>query len=285
MSAAFDAAAVERAAAGRALRLPRVPHRGRLGEVRSASTGSSLELQDFRLYHPGDDLRQLDWNAVARTGELVLRVRQDEVAPRVELLVDTSRSLAVSPEKAARTQELALLLYGLAERGGLEPAVVLVGSRSQRARGGHGRALLERLSFEGREPFDVALNHAPTLEACGLRLVVSDLLFEAPVQRLAERLGRRAAGLTLLQVLDSEDIAPTGGAGARLEDVESGEALERVLTGAVLEDYRARFEAHQALWREAAQRVQASLLSFSAQRELPSLASAELLPLWEDSGR
>ena len=86
----LDLAAVERAARGLALRTPRTPQRGKIGEVRSSSTGSSMELHDFRLYHPGDDVRHLDWNAVARTGELVLRVRQAEVSPRLELLLDAS---------------------------------------------------------------------------------------------------------------------------------------------------------------------------------------------------
>ena len=58
---------------------------------------------------PGDDLRQVDWNAVARTGEIILRVRQDEVSPRVEVLVDASRSMALSPAKEARAREVALL--------------------------------------------------------------------------------------------------------------------------------------------------------------------------------
>ena len=67
MSAAFDEPAVEQAAAGLMLRLPRVAHRGKLGEVRASSVGSSMELHDFREYQPGDDLRHIDWNAVART--------------------------------------------------------------------------------------------------------------------------------------------------------------------------------------------------------------------------
>ena len=64
----FDEAEVSRLAPGLALALPRTPHRGRVGEVRASSAGSSLELHDFRTYQPGDDLRQMDWSAVARTG-------------------------------------------------------------------------------------------------------------------------------------------------------------------------------------------------------------------------
>jgi uncharacterized protein (DUF58 family) len=108
----MDEAAVARLVPGLTLALPRVPHRGRVGEVRATSAGSSLELHDFRAYQPGDDLRQVDWNAVARTGELILRIRQDEVSPRVEVVLDGSRSMALSARKAACTREVALLTAG-----------------------------------------------------------------------------------------------------------------------------------------------------------------------------
>ncbi|NPC85694.1 DUF58 domain-containing protein, partial [Pyxidicoccus fallax] len=121
MSAGMDEAAVARLVPGLGLALPRVPHRGRVGEVRATSAGSSLELHDFRAYQPGDDLRQVDWNAVARTGEMVLRVRQEEVSPRVEVVLDGSRSMALSPRKAACARELALLTAEVAGRQGLTP--------------------------------------------------------------------------------------------------------------------------------------------------------------------
>lgn len=277
----LDEAAVERAAAGKALRLPRVPQRGRVGEVRSSSAGSSLELHDFRLYQPGDDVRQLDWNAVARTGELVLRVRQDEVSPRVEVVVDASKSMSLTDAKAARTREVALLACVLAQRGGLEPTLVTVGAEAHRAVGNRAREVLQRLELNGRDGFDQALRRAPALRACGLRLWVTDLLFEAPVDVLAERLARGATRLAVVQVLDPEDVEPEGGTGARLTDVESGESLERILTAGVLADYQARLAAHLALWRNAARRVQGTMVTASAEDGIEALAKTSLAELWE----
>ncbi|MGE5701267.1 MAG: DUF58 domain-containing protein, partial [Clostridia bacterium] len=40
------------------------------GKRRSKQLGSSLEFADYRSYAPGDDLRQLDWNAYGRSGKL-----------------------------------------------------------------------------------------------------------------------------------------------------------------------------------------------------------------------
>lgn len=281
MSVRLDHGMVERAAAGCALRLPRGPHRGKVGEVRAASVGSSLELHDFRQYQPGDDLRQIDWNAVARTGELYLRVRQDEVSPRVEVLVDGSASMAVSEEKAARAREVAAWVCALARRGGLEPVLIATGRTVKKAGGPSIRAALEALDFDGREPFDLALRRAPPLLPCGLRVVVSDFLFEAPPEPLTERLARGASGLALVQVLDAEDLDPSGGAGARLTDAESGEVLERILTPGVLEQYLERLRGHVRLWQGAAQRVHASWSQASAEKQLDALARAELKALVE----
>ncbi len=277
----LDLAAVERAAAGLRLRLPRGPHRGRVGEVRASSVGSSMELHDFRLYHPGDDVRHLDWNAVARTGELVLRVRQEEVSPRVEVVLDASRSMGVSPQKAARARELALWLCVLAQRAGLEVALVLVGEKGRKATGAATRPALEAAELDGRVGFDEALRRAPPLLPCGLRVLVSDLLFETTAAPLAERLARGAAGLAVVQLLDPEDLEPLGGAGARLVDAESDEFLERILTPAVLADYQQRLDAHQKMWREAAQRVHAELVTVSAEFDAAALARGPLASLTE----
>lgn len=278
---AIDFAAVERAAAGRSLRLPRTPHRGRVGEVRSSSVGSSLELHDFRLYQPGDDLRHVDWNAVARTGELVLRVRQDEVSPRVEVLLDTSRSMAVSPEKAARAREVALWVTTLARHGGFEPVLIAAGQTGQRAAGPATRALVSAVEFEGRDAFDAALRRGPPLLPCGLRVVVSDFLFETPPDVFAERLARGAAGLVLVQVLDVEDADPSVGVGARLTDSESGESIERLVSAGVVDLYLERLAAHVALWQGAARRVRATWVQGSAAKTVDELARAELAALVE----
>lgn len=274
-------AEVERAAAGRALRLPRVPHRGRLGDVRASSVGSSMELHDFRTYHPGDDLRHVDWNAVARTGELVIRVRQDEVSPRVEVVLDASASMAVSAEKASRAKEIALWVCELARHGGCEPVLLIAGREPQKVPGPQTRVALAQVAANGQEPFDVALARLPPFQPCGLRVVVSDFLVEALPAPLAERLVRQAAGAVFVQVLDRDDVEPEGGGGARLTDAESGEVLERLLTPDVLEAYRTRLEAHGREWQAAARRVSATWLQVRADASLGELVRAPLAPLVE----
>ena len=38
------------------------------GDYRSSFHGQGLEFEEIREYHPGDDVRTIDWNVTARTG-------------------------------------------------------------------------------------------------------------------------------------------------------------------------------------------------------------------------
>ncbi|KFE69057.1 DUF58 domain-containing protein [Hyalangium minutum] len=283
MSAA-DESEVARLAPGLALALPRVPHRGRVGEVRASSAGSSLELHDFRVYQPGDDLRQVDWNAVARTGEIILRVRQDEVSPRVEVLVDASRSMALSPAKEARAREVALLAVEVAALQGLTPTLLTTSARPERTQGQVCRSALRASAFDAKDDLGAALGRMPPLRPCGLRVVVSDFLFEADLSGLMARLARGASALFVVQVLDAEDLDPTGGEGARLVDAESGAALEELLTEDVLAAYARRFAEHQRALRAAAARARATLVTAPAPERLSTLVRGPLRPLFVSGG-
>lgn len=279
---AFDHAAVHRAAAGVALRLPRGPQRGRLGDVRANSVGSSMELHDFRAYHPGDDVRHLDWNAAARLGELIVRVRHEEVSPRVEVIVDASKSMAVTQQKVARAREVAAWLCVAASRAGLEVAVTTLGAVPRKLLGTPAAvAWLEACEFDGAVPMELALRHAPPLRATGLRVVVSDFLFETDPLRLATTLSGRAGGLALVQLLAEVDVAPNVGVGARLVDAESGEVIERVLTEDVVSAYLERLRAHVRQWEAAAARVRGQWLRGVVEAGLEGLARGPLAVLVE----
>jgi uncharacterized protein (DUF58 family) len=280
----FDEAEVARLAPGLALALPRTPHRGRVGEVRAASAGASLELHDFRAYQPGDDLRQVDWNAVARTGEVILRVRQDEVSPRVEVLLDGSRSMALSPRKAGCAREVALLATEVGASQGLSPTLLVGSARPERVQGQVCRVALRSASFDAQDDLHAALGRLPPLRPCGLRVVVSDFLFEAPLPALVSRLAQGASALFLVQVLDAEDLEPSGGEGARLVDAESGAALEELLTEDVLAAYARRFAEHQKALGAAAARARATHLVAPAPQAVRVLVRGPLRPLFLPAG-
>ncbi len=62
------------------------------GAYRSAFKGRGIAFHTIRPYIPGDDIRDIDWNVTARTGEAYSRVYEEERERTVMLIIDTSAS-------------------------------------------------------------------------------------------------------------------------------------------------------------------------------------------------
>ena len=102
------------------LRLPfhRQSWRGTVGNWMGAGIGSSIDFQDHRPYLPGDDPRYIDWQAYARTGHYIMKLYREEVSPRLDLIFDTSASMQLGEDKAARALELLYFCLESAARAG-----------------------------------------------------------------------------------------------------------------------------------------------------------------------
>ncbi len=62
------------------------------GEYQSVFKGRGMEFDEVRQYHPGDDVRSIDWNVTARTGEPYIKSYIEERELTVMLAVDVSGS-------------------------------------------------------------------------------------------------------------------------------------------------------------------------------------------------
>ena len=62
------------------------------GEYQSVFKGRGMEFDEVRQYHPGDDVRSIDWNVTARTGEPHVKSYIEERELTVMLVVDVSGS-------------------------------------------------------------------------------------------------------------------------------------------------------------------------------------------------
>jgi uncharacterized protein (DUF58 family) len=64
------------------------------GDYRSAFAGLGSELWQVRVYEPGDDVRRIEWNVTARTGQPHVRVELAERVLVTWLVLDASASMA-----------------------------------------------------------------------------------------------------------------------------------------------------------------------------------------------
>jgi len=91
------------------------------GDYRSAQLGDGTELALIRPYVPGDDVRRIDWNVTARTGEPHVRVHQAERVLVTWLLLDTSPSMSFGTadrRKADVAEGVAIAMGHLSTRRG-----------------------------------------------------------------------------------------------------------------------------------------------------------------------
>ncbi len=250
-TASIDWTAVRAASAFR-LRLPRTPLGGRVGERLGAETGSSLEFQDYRPYAPGDDLRHVDWAAYARSELLAVRLYREEVAPRIDLVLDISRSMVVTEQKLRAYGELAGVLACACASTAADSRIITTSAVPPQPL--HVPEDIERFLACDASLSALEEAHLP-FRRRSLRVVVSDFLFPHDAEALIFRLARESALLALVQLTLREEAEPVVEGGRRLVDVEGRGELDLVMDEATIRDYRARFARLRLGLSGAARRV------------------------------
>lgn len=235
------------------LNLEHVPRGGASGDMLGRGGGSSMEFHDRRPYAPGDDVRHIDWRALAKTDEVLVRVHREEVAPRLDLFVDVSRSMATTDAKAQRTVDLAAVLASAARSVGYDVRLVALGDETQRVTSDE--LLSSGLAFDSRRPLgDLILEAGAQVRPSSVRLVLSDFLVPADPTQLVRPFGHGAGRVALLQVLSREDAAPSATGALRIVDAERDEVREVIIDRAALQRYRERLERLQSGLADATQR-------------------------------
>ena len=106
------------------------------GDFRSTLLGAGSELALVRPYVPGDDVRRIDWNVTARTGEPHVRVDLAERVLVTWLVLDVSPSMhfgTADRRKADVAEGVAVAIGHLATRRGNRLGVVTFGGEAPQA--------------------------------------------------------------------------------------------------------------------------------------------------------
>lgn len=233
------------------------------GERRSPKRGGSIEFADFRTYAPGDDFRQIDWNAYARLERLFLKLFVAEEDLTIHLLLDASQSMAWGkPDKWLYARRLAAALGYVALVGldRITGAALQNGSSSNgatrfRPHRGKRQALawfdwLAGLQAGGElDPTTTLRDYTTRARYPGPLLLISDLLgpgWESGLRTLA---GRRFE-ITVLHLLSPQETSPSLEGDLRLTDSENDVAVEITADYDLLQRYRARLAAWQEHLRQ-----------------------------------
>lgn len=261
------------------LPLPRQALAGTSGDRLGHKVGSSLEFQDYREYQPGDDLRRLDWRAYARTDRLTVRLHREEVQPHLDLIGDFSRSMSV-PSPAKR--QAALLLTGIFAEAACQSGL----SVAWHGFGNGWQTIFPKTNaippcpipeFTGEHTLaDALAGRPPRLMRRGIRLCLSDLLWEGDPTPTLRRLSTNAAAVLIVNLLTAEELAPPAYGSVSLCEVETGERLELQVGPEEQAAYRVRLERHLQSWRDLAATTSCRFLALRAE----DLLAEKLEPLF-----
>ena len=163
-----------------ALALPQATLVGQRGEQLGRRSGSSVDFQDYRDYQPGDDLRHIDWNAYARTDQLTVKLFREEVRPHLDLILDTSGSMALADSpKADALHQLAAIFATAAGNARCSQAVWMTGEGFQRvANDSQPPSAWGDIQLGNAIPFEEAHSLLPPrLRRQGIRVIISDLFW------------------------------------------------------------------------------------------------------------
>jgi uncharacterized protein (DUF58 family) len=255
------------------------------GAALGQRAGGSLEFNDYREYQPGDDLRHIDWNAYARSDQLMVKLFREEVTPHLDVILDGSRSMALADtRKTEAALALSAFFAAAASNAGYSHRAWLMSEAVRPVANGTARPVRwEGMDFDFRgNPAEVLATQPPAWRSRGMRVLLSDLLWLGDPLTALAHFTDRAASVVVLQVLAEADVEPPNNGNLRLLDSETDEIQEVYVDPAAVKRYRDALTRHQQNWHRACRQAGAVMLTVVAERvledwRLDELVAAEVL--------
>lgn len=223
------------------------------GSHRSQRFGASLDFSDYREYHPGDDVRQIDWNVFARTEKHFIKRFLDEQEMRVHILLDTSKSMG-GEDKWLFARQLAAALGIMVLNKDDRLSFSTVNDQKE--------PMFRRKGTSYRKAFSqtVSMIESPQLNGSFAERAISFIPKDVTVliiitdgletieswEAFLRRVPRFAKDVRILQIQSEEEISPMYSGDVRMIDVETEERVNVSVSQRVLVDYEIKREKHQA---------------------------------------
>jgi uncharacterized protein (DUF58 family) len=220
------------------------------GKRRSRQLGSSQEFADYRLYTPGDDTRQFDWNVFGRTGKPFIKQFMDEQELQVNLYIDCSQSMefgAGATNKFLYARQLAACIGYISLAGYDRVSTRLFSDRIDqqlpmlRGKGSMHRLIqfLEQAAVESSGDLAAAMMQPAQLpRQPGVTWLFSDFLYESGIEDSLSYLLAARQEVVVVQVLSPMEMNPDIIGDLRLIDSESLSGKEVAVTGRVIKAYQ-----------------------------------------------
>ncbi|MEX1055876.1 MAG: DUF58 domain-containing protein [Rhodothermales bacterium] len=206
------------------------------GEYHSAFKGRGIEFSEVRPYYIGDDIRSIDWNVSARTGEAHVKVFEEEREQTLMLVVDVSGSGDFGSQSKFKREiaaEICAVIAFSAISNNDKVGLLLVSDRIELfvpPKKGRRHALRLLRDLFAHEPasrgtdLSVALNHIlHVLNRKSIVLLISDF-FDSGFLKPLRVVARRHDAIAVHLIDPREEELPPMGL-LDLTDAETGETI------------------------------------------------------------
>ncbi|MCF7729264.1 MAG: DUF58 domain-containing protein [Chthoniobacterales bacterium] len=220
------------------LRTKRLVESSFAGQYQSVFKGQGMNFEEVRPYAAGDEIRSIDWNVSARTGDLHIKKFKEEREVTVMILLDVSASGnfgSVEQSKREVAAEVAAVLALSALYNNDKVGLLLFSDQIElflppkKGRLHHLRLLREMFYFQpqGRKTnIHGALDYLNrVMHRKAIVFVISDFLDEHDFSRPLNVTSKRHDLIALPMIDPAEEILPDVGV-ITLEDPETGAQIE-----------------------------------------------------------
>lgn len=222
------------------------------GSHRSQRFGASLDFSDFREYHLGDDVRQVDWNVYARTDKYFIKRFLDEQEMRVHILLDATKSMGEQVKWTFARQivaSLGLMVLGRDDRLSFSYVQDDVKPPFRRKGAMYRRAFLQVVTDIEEANYTASFSQgalkAIPKDSTVLFIVTDGLESIEEWEQLLKRLPRFAGDVRIIQVVTEEELHPQYAGDVRLVDSETGRDVNVTMSSKVLDTYDTRRGLHE----------------------------------------
>ncbi len=235
------------------------------GRHRSILSGHGQDFDEMSLYHPGDDIADIDWRASARSGQPVIKRFERTSNISTVLVVDTARTMSAAGYEGSKAElaQFACDVIGFLASGRGDTLGLVAGDTDRvvqmpaRSGNDHIETLLRRVvtlmtAEAGHSDLPRVLDRAGLVmnERRSLVVLVTD---ETRPRGDASRALRRLASMHEVIVIRVADVPASRFLTGAYEDVEDSSGLPRFLWGR--DDVIRDAQNEQATRREAVDRL------------------------------
>ncbi|MDQ0270261.1 DUF58 domain-containing protein [Cytobacillus purgationiresistens] len=255
------------------------------GTRQSSKFGSSLEFSDYRVYQPGDDVRQIDWNVYGRTQKHYIKRFLDEQEISIAIYLDGTTSMRHIATKWHLAKELAAALSYLVlkEEDRLFFSLIPTsGTRPLKKKGSiySKKTFLDIINLDTKAKTGefVKLLEQSLVKKHQLSILITDGMEDISLlDSVFKKMKAFKQEIWLFQVLSTEEVSPSYSGDMKLIDSERETAVNVSMNDAILIDYQKRMERHTEELERLCRRYGGAFMQLTEERDLSTFLLRDMV--------